>query len=443
MSRLAAGAATRRRCRARSRCARSSAPRRSPCRLGAGLEGDRRRSARRVAQARPQPPRGAASPGRGREAPAGDVGRLLGAEQPHRRSPAGRVRRVRARWSGTYVEDRLRNDWLLELGRRRDWANFAAEYPALSHERRPRGHLLRARRTTSSPARTCARPALAAWLAQSDADDGCACSPRRWSTPSSSARPTSGGRCAPHRGRPAARRAPGGGRWSPTRRAARSTSSSTARRATWRARPAPRRATDAELTTLALVRLAASDPDAGRQPARRPLGARAARRPRVLRLGEHRAADRDQAAAGGRRPLPARRAACSARAAREIELVRTTRWPGRCAPRCAPTTAAARWQQVVQAINAMCLPSSRTPAWVYWKARGLQALARDSQDGEALLATQPRAARGIAGQLNFYGALAAEDLGQPQALPPRPAPLDPRRARRGRSRSRAWRARCS
>ncbi|MEP7303395.1 MAG: lytic transglycosylase domain-containing protein, partial [Caldimonas sp.] len=33
------------------------------------------------------------------------------------------------RWSGSYVEDRLRNDWLLELGRRRDWANFNAEFP--------------------------------------------------------------------------------------------------------------------------------------------------------------------------------------------------------------------------------------------------------------------------------------------------------------------------
>ena len=33
-----------------------------------------------------------------------------------------------ARWAGTYVEDRLRNDWLLELGRRRDWAAFAREY---------------------------------------------------------------------------------------------------------------------------------------------------------------------------------------------------------------------------------------------------------------------------------------------------------------------------
>ena len=34
-----------------------------------------------------------------------------------------------ARWPGTYVEDRLRNDWLLELGRRRDWANFRVEFP--------------------------------------------------------------------------------------------------------------------------------------------------------------------------------------------------------------------------------------------------------------------------------------------------------------------------
>ena len=34
-----------------------------------------------------------------------------------------------ARWSGSYVEDRLRNDWLLELGKRRDWANFTREFP--------------------------------------------------------------------------------------------------------------------------------------------------------------------------------------------------------------------------------------------------------------------------------------------------------------------------
>ena len=34
-----------------------------------------------------------------------------------------------ARYAGTYQEDRLRNDWLLLLGQRRDWATFAAEHP--------------------------------------------------------------------------------------------------------------------------------------------------------------------------------------------------------------------------------------------------------------------------------------------------------------------------
>ena len=34
-----------------------------------------------------------------------------------------------ARYAGTYQEDRLRNDWLLLLGQRRDWANFAVHHP--------------------------------------------------------------------------------------------------------------------------------------------------------------------------------------------------------------------------------------------------------------------------------------------------------------------------
>ena len=33
------------------------------------------------------------------------------------------------RMSGTYWEDRLRNDWLLILSRARDWTNFSAELP--------------------------------------------------------------------------------------------------------------------------------------------------------------------------------------------------------------------------------------------------------------------------------------------------------------------------
>lgn len=33
------------------------------------------------------------------------------------------------RYAGTYQEDRLRNEWLLQLGKRRDWASFMAEHP--------------------------------------------------------------------------------------------------------------------------------------------------------------------------------------------------------------------------------------------------------------------------------------------------------------------------
>ena len=41
----------------------------------------------------------------------------------------GELEAFYARWRGSYVEDRLRNDWLLELGKRRDWANFRVDFP--------------------------------------------------------------------------------------------------------------------------------------------------------------------------------------------------------------------------------------------------------------------------------------------------------------------------
>jgi hypothetical protein len=62
-----------------------------------------------------------------------------------------------ARWSGTYVEDRLRNDWLLELGPAARLGELRLEYPRFPDERRPRGQLLRACSSTTSAARTCAR----------------------------------------------------------------------------------------------------------------------------------------------------------------------------------------------------------------------------------------------------------------------------------------------
>ena len=84
-----------------------------------------------------------------------------------------------------------------------------------------------------------------------------------------------------------------------------------------------------------------------------------------------------------------------------------------------------RWQQVTQAIDAMSGSEQRDPAWVFWKARALRAVSVDSQQGEAMRAQAVEMLRGIAGQMNFYGALAAESLRQPLAMPAAPVPLSP------------------
>ncbi|MDE2564368.1 MAG: hypothetical protein KGL50_01165, partial [Burkholderiales bacterium] len=78
-----------------------------------------------------------------------------------------------ARWPGTYVEDRLRNDWLLELGRRHDWADFRVEYPRFVLKDDPQAacYWLLTRHLDGQDVR---EPALAAWTASREPDDGCA-----------------------------------------------------------------------------------------------------------------------------------------------------------------------------------------------------------------------------------------------------------------------------
>ncbi|TFW30108.1 lytic transglycosylase domain-containing protein [Massilia horti] len=44
-------------------------------------------------------------------------------------APADEIRAFLRKYDGSAIADRLRNDWLLELGRMRDWANFERELP--------------------------------------------------------------------------------------------------------------------------------------------------------------------------------------------------------------------------------------------------------------------------------------------------------------------------
>ena len=80
------------------------------------------------------------------------------------------------RYAGSYQEDRLRNDWLLLLGQRRDWTAFAAEYPnyRMNDDREVRCYALLIEHIRN--------PTLDAklsdevrknWYAQREADDGC------------------------------------------------------------------------------------------------------------------------------------------------------------------------------------------------------------------------------------------------------------------------------
>ncbi len=83
------------------------------------------------------------------------------------------ARAFMTRWSGTYVEDRFRNDWLQVLGRRRDWDTFSAEFPRfrMNDDREVTCYSLVADHLAGKDDRDAA---LAAWFAQRDADDGCA-----------------------------------------------------------------------------------------------------------------------------------------------------------------------------------------------------------------------------------------------------------------------------
>ncbi|NUZ06466.1 transglycosylase SLT domain-containing protein [Piscinibacter koreensis] len=327
-----------------------------------------------------------------------------------------------ARWSGSYVEDRLRNDWLLELGKRRDWTNFALEFPRfrMNDDGEVTCYALLVDHLAGKPVREAA---LDAWLADRDASDGCT----QMSTTLYEARLLTTAdawrkaRLAVEANRPkAARQAVGlvgPGAYaalgdvldSPARYLARNASA--------------KRREDAELATLALLRIAASDGD---QAAGLLMDHWDRELPNELAGYAWAAAAKQSAIA--LRPTAADLYQRAARARRgddpELALPdETLAWKVRAALRA--DKGRPRWQQVMQAIDAMSAGERKDAAWVYWKARAMIALSGDNEQGEA----QRRLARAlflsIADQFNFYGQLAAEEAGSPQPLPARPEPPTP------------------
>lgn len=73
------------------------------------------------------------------------------------------------------------------------------------------------------------------------------------------------------------------------------------------------------------------------------------------------------------------------------------------------------WPYVEQAIDKMSAPQAAEPVWVYWKARALEA--------QGQTAAAQAAYESIAGDLNFYGQLANEELNRTIPLPLAPTAI--------------------
>ncbi len=329
-----------------------------------------------------------------------------------------------ARWPGSYVEDRLRNDWLLELGRRRDWVNFRVDFPRfrMNDDRDVTCYALLTQHLDGQDVRNAAR---AAWYAQKELDDACNLLARtlRDTRQLSDADIWQEARLSLEANRPRAAKAaaamvrPGLDTAvaeifeNPVLYLTRRTHADTVNRM--------------ELDLLALMRMAANDPDYtasqldAKWQAELPVAMAATAWAHVAK----------QAAL---KQLPT--APDYARKAWQLwdsahkpgiqppwsdDLLA---WHVRAALR-TPAKDKQRWALVQRAVEAMSGSEQKDSAWVYWKARADAARAPAGPEGDAARAASRLALESIAPQLGFYGKLALEETGGRVALPPMPAPL--------------------
>ena len=325
-------------------------------------------------------------------------------------SPAD-IRAALARMPGTYWEDRLRNDWLLLLGKARDWQNFEVELPyfRMNDDRQVRCYALMRDVAAGRMAGDVAAPQVQAnWLAQRDADDACA-SAAKMLLDSRHLKPQAV--------------------WLRARQAMDTNRPRVAAQALAMIDPelAPQvdgiasdparyldervtafRTRTKELVTLAIIRQASNDPAAAALEMERTrwkaqltqeerswawgvIGKRSAQKlqPEALGYfakGEDRYMDDDHLA-----------------------------WKARAGMR------AGAWMAVRDAVAAMSEAQQREPIWVYWKARAVQAL---KQPDLSTATAEARALyESIASSRDFYEQLATEELGRRIEVPPAPAPL--------------------
>jgi soluble lytic murein transglycosylase len=325
------------------------------------------------------------------------------------------VRDFFTRYANTYQEDRLRNDWLLQAGYRRDWAAFSAEYPRLHMRDDPQLRcyavamdVSKGRAVTS----TMVEQVRSDWFAQREQDDGC------WLAVTMLHQ---AGQFPPQDLWWRARLALEGNRPALARLAVEIDASDAGADVAQIQNSAMRYLNAQggrkplvtrkrmELVTLALVKIASNDPEQAAVQMGHTWAAQleAAQRNWIWALIGKQAAQRAQ---------PDAAAGYFAKVTRERDLGDSLlAWKVRIALR------QGRWREVVSAVEAMSDGARRDAAWRYWLARAKLALA--SSDAERTAARDLLDDVATASDVGFYEKLAMEDLGRPLLAPPAPEPL--------------------
>ena len=307
------------------------------------------------------------------------------------------------RYAGSYQEDRLRNDWLLLLGQRRNWAEFERLHTEfrMQDDKQLRCYDLAIASIEGRLPQHASTELQQLWMGQPANDDGCTYAASTLY---------------------AAEQLPALAVWQRARLGAERNQLSTARNALAIVAPQhvaalaglfkspqaylsnPKTTPPPALATLALVRLASSDPDQAAQLLR-------------TRWQQSLSAEEQHWVWGMIGKVAARRLSDNAldyfAQVKQLTDLNddSLAWLARAALR------AGQWDKVQRAIAAMSPAQQQDSTWVYWQARALltQGTPADQARAQALLGS-------IAGVDGFYEQLAAEDLGQAVLPPPEPQP---------------------
>jgi len=308
-------------------------------------------------------------------------------------------------YAGTYAEDRLRNDWLLQLGRQRDWTTVAQEFPRfrMNDDKEVRCYALGTEAQLHKPETPHELKKL--WYGLKDADDGCTTVAEKlydakkldnldvWRK----------ARLAMDNNRPRAAQL------------ALNIESTEVGKQAILIHADPQKYLDKrivaftrkrkELSVLALIRIANTDPDKAAQLLEKKWGL-------MLSKEEH----------NWTWGVIGKQAAQKLQDNAHSYFNKVTRnqdlnddllsWKARAALR------QSDWKAVAATLDAMD-DAKHDATWVYWKARAqLSTATTDAQRAEATAAL-----KSIAGVKGFYEQLALEELGQPITTPAKPAPL--------------------